>query len=129
MKSKCKCGKVFYTPVRNSIRIYSKCEDCRKPKKIKGKTGEAELFLEIWNERPHVSELTGKKLLPLGHKLWFSQFLHVLSKGTYSELRLCKENIMLALPNEHEKQETYPKFIAKRDEMHYKLSHNYLDLN
>jgi hypothetical protein len=81
---------------------------------------QSELFNEIWEEREHVSELSGKPLLPKGHYQWHWQFLHVLSKGSYPSYRLNKENIMLALPEEHAIQERFPAFIEKRDELRRK---------
>ena len=86
-----------------------------------------ELFNYIWENRPHISELTGKPLLPKGHYLWYNQFLHVLSKGQYKAYKLNPENIMLALPEEHAKQETFPKFIERRDQLrrqYYKEQYN-----
>lgn len=75
------------------------------------------LFLEIWNEREHVSYLTGEPLLPYGHPKWHWQFLHVLSKNHYTRWKTNKKNIILALPKEHEKQESFPKFIELRDRL------------
>ncbi len=76
-----------------------------------------ELFMHVWNSRPHVSELTGKPLLPINHDLWHWQFAHILSKGSYRSYKLREENIMLMLPDEHRNQEKYEKFIRKRDEL------------
>lgn len=75
------------------------------------------LFIEIWNEREHVSYLTGKPLLPIGHPKWHWQFLHVLSKTHYTRWKKEKKNIILALPDEHEKQETFTKFIELREKL------------
>ena len=49
---------------------------------------QAELFNYIWETRPHVSELTGEKLLPKGDFKWHWQFLHVLPKGSYKYYKL-----------------------------------------
>lgn len=65
----------------------------RSPIKKKYKaTGEAEMFKEIWEERPHVC--TNCKV-PLGNeaKTWF--FAHIHSKKQYPELRLIPANIRL----------------------------------
>ena len=75
-----------------------------KPKKY----GQKEMFLEIWNERPQVSEISGKPLLPIGHIQWHWQFMHILSKGNYPSMKLSKENIMLATPDEHNLQTVQP---------------------
>lgn len=74
------------------------------------------LFEEIWSERDHVSELSGKPLLPKGHPQWHWQFLHILSKS-YPAYKFRKENIMLALPEEHAIQERYPKFMERHEEL------------
>jgi hypothetical protein len=76
-----------------------------------------ELFDYIWSVRPHVSELSGKPLLPVGNMRWHHQFLHVLGKGTYPKWRLNPENIMLALPEEHVNQERYLVFMDRQDEL------------
>jgi hypothetical protein len=70
------------------------------------------IFIEIWNERPHVSELSGKELLPIGHPQWHWQFAHILGKNVAPSWKYNKDNILLVLPEEHENQETYLKFMA-----------------
>jgi hypothetical protein len=55
-------------------------------------TGEKELFLEIWQERPHIC-INCKE--PLGDEPIVSFFSHIKSKGSHSELRLDKNNIEL----------------------------------
>lgn len=72
------------------------------------------MFLEIWEDRPHLSEVSGKPLHPVGHWQWHWQFAHVLGKGSYPKYKLNPENIMLMLPEEHEKQESYQLFNEKR---------------
>lgn len=69
-----------------------------KPMKV---TGEKKLFEEIWQERPHVSQVSGKPLLPDFHKLWHWQFAHVRSKGADGNNRLNKDNIVLLTWDEH----------------------------
>ena len=86
-----------------------------------------ELFMHVWNSRTHVSELTGKPLLPKSNFQHHWQFLHILAKGTYPAYKFREENIMLALPDEHERQEQFPKFIERRDELrreYYKEIYN-----
>lgn len=88
---------------------------------------QSELFNYIWETRPHVSELTGKPLLPPNALKWHWQFLHILSKGSYPKYKLREENIILALPEEHEKQEQFPEFIERRDQLkreYYKEFYN-----
>ena len=45
------------------------------------------------------------------------QCLHILPKGTYPKYKLEPKNILLALPDEHERQEQFDVFIEKRDEL------------
>lgn len=72
---------------------------------------------EIWNERPHVSEISDKPLLDKMHPLWHWQFLHILPHGTYPEFGLRKENIMLATWEEHQNQHKHKAFTDKADEL------------
>lgn len=75
------------------------------------------LFLEIWNERPHVSEISGRPLLYPQHPQWHWQFAHILGKGAYPAFKFKKENIMLMLPEEHEKQESFVTYREKHEEL------------
>lgn len=73
----------------------------QKVKKVKPrKTGEKELFLEIWEERPHYCEnqLCRKWL---GNEPKAINFSHRLSKGSHGEIRLEKSNIDLLCPDCH----------------------------
>jgi len=63
--------------------------------------GMLDLFKEIWNEREHKSEISGRPLLPAGHFLWHFQFSHTLTKGNYGRYKFQKFNIVLMLPDEH----------------------------
>lgn len=78
------------------------------------------LRLEIWEEREHISELSGKPLLPRNHMLWYHQFLHVLPHDTYPSEGLNKDNIMLALPEEHERQNEFDAFNKRFEELRSK---------
>jgi len=83
---------------------YSKLDSIglnRKKKQAKKKVNpgdQKKMFIEIWKERPHVSELSGEYL---GDEMnaWF--FAHILGKGAYPHLKLVKENIMLVTQAEH----------------------------
>lgn len=61
------------------------------------KTGELELFKEIWNERPHESEVSGELL----YEFSVGYFAHVVPKSTYPSLRLKKRNLVLMTYEEH----------------------------
>jgi hypothetical protein len=84
--------------------------DEKKPKpmnKTRKPTGELAMFLSIWEDRisedgKHRSEISGKELDGyFGTKLFPNLFLHVLPKGTYPELRLQENNIIMGTPYEH----------------------------
>lgn len=63
------------------------------------KKKEYEMFLEIWEERPHKSEVSGKWL---GHEPLNIFFDHLLEKNTHPHLILEKENIALCTFEEHQ---------------------------
>lgn len=58
-----------------------------------------DFYMEIWKERPHVSEVSGD---PLGRtpKSWM--FEHLLEKSKHPELRFVKKNVILCTFAEHE---------------------------
>jgi hypothetical protein len=58
---------------------------------------ELDMFIEIWKERPHFSEISGE---PLG-SFNVAYFSHILSKGAHPEHRLNKKNIVLKTIEEH----------------------------
>jgi len=76
-----------------------------------------EMFDYIWNNRPHVSELSEQPLLPKGHPRWHFQFLHVLPKGNWLAYKYESDNILLGTEDEHANQESNPIFRAKYDEL------------
>lgn len=65
--------------------------------KFKAPTGQLECFKTIWSERPHVSELSGDKLMMFD----VSSFHHILTKQAYPKFLLFKPNIVLLTRNEH----------------------------
>jgi hypothetical protein len=79
--------------------------------------------MEIWNERDHVSEVSGE---PLGstipHAYYFS---HILSKGAHPALKFEKRNIMLMTFDEHymwefdipERGDIWDKVYERKQEM------------
>lgn len=79
---------------------------------------QTELFNYIWETRPHFSELSGKPLLSKTHPQWHWQFIHVLPKGKYSKYKLNPDNILLGLPEEHEKQNNFEVFNQRYEELH-----------
>lgn len=55
-------------------------------------TGEKQVFLEIWNTRPHICEHCKS---PLGNEPKAFMFSHIKPKSTHNELRLDINNISL----------------------------------
>lgn len=78
---------------------------------------QSELFEYIWETRPHVSEISGKPLVPKGHMMWHWQLAHVLPKGAYPKYRLNPDNIMLMTWEEHQAQESYEEFQTRKQEL------------
>jgi len=76
-----------------------------------------EMYKWIWENRSHVSEISGKPLLNQNHIQFIWQFAHILPKGSYPKWKLNPDNIMLMLPYEHENQEQYLLFIEKQNEL------------
>ena len=72
--------------------------------KLKKPTGEKELFLEIWNERPHYCTNPECRTY-LGEEPMTYFFSHIKSKGAYPELRLVKSNIELLCFDCHFREE------------------------
>lgn len=62
------------------------------------KPSEAEMFREIWNERAHKSELSGRDI---GNDMLPEFFHHILTKGKYPHFKYNKDNIILLHPDEH----------------------------
>lgn len=76
----------------------------RKKETTKEPKGELALFHEIWNSRPHVCAISGKRINENDLKdfqRWISCFSHVLPKGSYPKYRLNPENIVLKTPKMH----------------------------
>lgn len=59
------------------------------------------VFMEIWKERPHKSEVSGSVLWS-EPKSWM--FDHLLEKSKYPELKYDKRNIVLVTFEEHERK-------------------------
>lgn len=80
-----------------STSIYNDKKKYIKPKsKV---TGELELFKKIWNEREHISQISGDKIFAFDPKC----FHHILTKQAFPEHRLNKDNIVLITKQEHMK--------------------------
>jgi hypothetical protein len=82
--------------------------------KTEDKPGQMAMFLEIWEEREHVSQVSGDYLGDMPAPIFFS---HILGKGAFPAFKLRKENIWLVTAKEHIEWEvgdrTQDKFKAK----------------
>jgi len=94
----CNCG-------YHGIYFGKKCGKCRQKawntNRVKNRkpTGQPELFKQIWESRPHYSEVSGKFL---GDEINVCFFSHILPKGSYPKFMLKPENIMLKTFAEHQ---------------------------
>lgn len=90
-----------------------------KPFVYKGQLirNQSDLFEIVWSEREHVSDISGKPLLPKGHSQWHWQFLHIVPKGSYPKWKLNPDNIILGTVEEHLSQDSIPEFFEKRQEL------------
>jgi len=68
---------------------------------VTSSNSQLEMFKEIWNERPHVSQISGKLLVGQDHPNWVGQFEHVLPKGAFPKWKFNKNNIWLMTFEEH----------------------------
>ena len=66
-----------------------------------------QVFNEIWEERPHISEISGKPLTERGGFGWHWQFSHTIPKGLYPSYRCEKFNIVLMTLSEHQFYENF----------------------
>lgn len=92
--------------------------------KFRKPTGELELFKQIWEERPHVSQISNEPLESFN----IFYFSHILTKQSYPGYRLKKENIWIVTPSEHREWETGSREDSKWDkkkEMAEKLKAQY----
>lgn len=64
---------------------------------VKKKVGTLELFQEIWNERPHVCQVTGETIKEFDLRV----FSHVVPKSLSKKLALDKENVWIVTPATH----------------------------
>ena len=71
-------------------------EDIRKTSEMR------EFFLQIWNKRPHYSEVSGKWL---GKEALSVYFHHILPKEKYIDASLDEQNIILLTLEEHDQVE------------------------
>ncbi len=110
-----------------------KTSSIKKSKIKKGykRTGELEVFKEIWEERPRICFVSGEAIKGFNVQC----FAHVLPKGSFPTLRLEKYNIVLLTPEMHfmydhevHKAKKLPQF-DKLFELRERLQANYYTEN
>ena len=84
--------------------------------KRKGPSGTLEMFLSIWDERPHLCQVTGALL----RRFDIRMCSHILPKSIAPKFALMKENVWLVTPEVHHEWEfgnrNLPMFDKKREE-------------
>lgn len=94
-----RCNEAFKTAAKSKLKRIEQVVVKTSGNRSKG--GQKAMFEKIWEEREHFSVVSGKKLFPKTHYQWHWQFAHVLPKGNYTYYKLNPDNIVLLLPNEH----------------------------
>lgn len=83
----------------NEKRLGDKSPRKRYPlNKVPKPTGEAALFLALWNSRPHKSFVSGT---PLGDEMKTFYYAHVIPKSVFKEFRLFDRNLVFLTGDEH----------------------------
>lgn len=90
----------------------------KKPKDVESINQMRDFFLQLWQKRPHYSEVSGKWL---GKEPLTIFFHHILPKEKYPQASLDEENIIFLTLEEHDQVEMD---IYKYDEVNQKR--NYL---
>ncbi len=99
------CGYVMTIEIEKKVyRIPKKTE---KQKKVN--EDDIAFFKEIWEKRPHYSEVSGDFL---GDEFNVCFFSHILTKGSYPRFRHNKDNIILMSYAEHQEWE----FTDRKDQ-------------
>lgn len=80
------------------------------------------VFMDIWLERPHKSEISGRWL---GREPLSVFFHHILPKEKWLEAMFDMENIILLTFDEHTKVEQDPSFYEEVNKRRLKLKEKY----
>jgi hypothetical protein len=80
------------------------------------------VFMDIWMERPHKSEVSGRWL---GQEALTTFFHHILPKSKCPEGIFDKDNIILLTFDEHQKVEQDPTFYEEVNKRRLKLKERY----
>ncbi len=98
----------------------------KKNKNNFGFKSQPEMFLHVWNTRPHICELTGVPLnFVEGGDEWFCCMAHLLRKGVFTYFKLNPDNVMLLHPDVHSKMDNwlpeYDREMYNRDKWETKV--------
>lgn len=80
------------------------------------------VFMDIWHERPHKSEISGRWL---GKEALTVFFHHILPKSKHPEAMFDVDNIILITFEEHGKVEQDPTFYPEVNKRREKLKEKY----
>jgi len=96
--------------------------------------GLRDFYVELWNTRPHYSQLSGKWL---GNELSSVFCAHILEKRTYPEQMLDPDNIIFLTADEHQKFDSWreqrlidlggnwPKLLKQKEKMKEEYMENF----
>lgn len=80
-----------------------------------------DFFLSIWNKKPHVSGISGKKIYGEPLTIYFH---HILPKNKYPEAQFDEENIIILTWEEHDQVEIdvfrYEEINKRREQLKIK---------
>jgi hypothetical protein len=111
-------GKCDYCGFQMTPEVFKKAYVIPKKSKKRQEVIDEDItfFKEIWDERPHYSEVSGEFL---GDEFNVCFFSHILTKASYPRFRHEKKNILLMSFNEHQSWEFTdrkdPKWNEARD--------------
>lgn len=121
------CGKkseseyCFHHKPRKKINPYVK----KDPNKVEEGIKMKEMFLQIWKDRLHVSEVSGDYL---GKEVLTIFFHHILPKEKYPEAKFDQDNIILLTFDEHGNVENdmykYDEINNRREKLREKYENN-----
>jgi hypothetical protein len=107
------------TPLKSSSRLKARKKTKEEIEKNKEETEKMwAFFLDIWDKRPHYSEVSREWL---GHEALSIYFHHILPKSKYIEAKYDPENIILLTFDEHQKVEQNPSYFTLITERQLKL--------
>lgn len=105
---------MFYNP-NASRKTFKPLKRTALKKKFPKKTGEGEVFTHIWNTREHKCEVCDAPIKRVNGGV--GMFSHILSKGSYVDMRLDEENILLMGDGLYDNCDCHPVWEIRTAEM------------